>query len=205
MTYFGVDLITAIEAIGYIGLFGIVFAETGLLIGFFLPGDSLLFVAGFLSSQGIFHPAILIALLFTAAVVGDSVGYAIGKKAGKALFTKEDSLFFKKAYIEKTQRFYEIHGGKTLILARFIPILRTFAPTLAGVGNMKYSVFLFYNVIGGALWVFSLILLGYFLGKSVPNIDAYLLPIVLGIIILSLLPGVLHFFSEWRKEKKGKQ
>ena len=201
MTYFGIDLISAIQAIGYLGLFGIVFAETGLLIGFFLPGDSLLFVAGFLSSQGIFDPITLMIILFIAAVVGDSVGYAIGKKAGKTFFTREDSLFFRKAYIEKTQRFYEIHGKKTIILARFIPIVRTFAPTLAGIGNMKYSVFLFYNIIGGALWVFSLVPLGYFLGKSVPDIDAYLLPIVLGIIFISLLPGFFHFIGEWKKKK----
>lgn len=186
------DLAGIIETVGYIGLFGIVFAETGLLIGFFLPGDSLLFTAGFLASQGIFNIYILCFLMFLAAVVGDSVGYIIGHKYGKRLFKKEDSLLFHKDHLERAKAFYEKHGGKTIIIARFMPVVRTFAPVVAGIGDMKYSTFLTYNVIGGVLWAIGLPMLGYILGSSIPDVDKYLLPIIALIVLASVAPGAYH-------------
>lgn len=186
------DLISLIKTVGYLGIFGIVFAESGLFIGFFLPGDSLLFTAGFLASQNFLNIFILCVLAFVGAVVGDNVGYAFGKKIGPAIFFKEDSLLFNKSHLEKSRIFYEKHGPKTLILARFMPIVRTFAPILAGVGLMRYDRFLLYNMIGGLLWGVGMPSLGYFLGNTVPNIDKYLLPIVIGIIVLSVLPTVMH-------------
>ena len=156
MELLGIDLITLLKTAGYAGLFGIVFAESGLLLGFFLPGDSLLFTAGFLASQDFFNIWILIIGCFLAAVIGDSVGYTFGKKVGPKIFTREDSLIFRKHNLEHARIFYEKHGGKAVILARFLPIVRTFAPILAGVGVMRYASFLFYNVIGGIMWAITL-------------------------------------------------
>lgn len=190
------DLIPLIKTAGYIGLFAIVFAESGLLIGFFLPGDSLLFTAGFLASQGFLEIGWLAPLLFLAAVLGDSVGYAFGKRVGPRIFKKQDSLFFHKDHLEKARDFFVKHGGKTIILARFIPLVRTFAPILAGVGKMDYRQFLAYNLVGGALWAVGLTLLGYYLGRVIPDIDKYLLPIIAGIIIVSVLPAVYHALKE---------
>lgn len=189
---FGLDLIALIKLVGYTGIFGIVFAESGLLIGFFLPGDSLLFTAGFLASQGFFDIRVLVALCFIAAVTGDSVGYAFGYRVGRKIFNKEESIFFHKDHLLRAEAFYKKHGGKTIIIARFMPVVRTFAPIIAGVGAMQYSKFLAYNVIGGVLWAVGLTTLGYFLGSTIPDVDRYLLPIVLGIIILSILPSVIH-------------
>lgn len=202
MEYFGVDLIELIKAVGYAGLFAIVFAETGLFLGFFLPGDSLLFVAGFLASQGFFSVAILVLLILVAAVTGNMAGYEFGRRIGPRIFNKEDSLLFKKEHIVRTQRFYEKYGGKTIMIARFMPIVRTFAPILAGVANMRYRVFFAYNVAGAVFWVAGLVLLGYFLGSLVTDIDKYLLPIVLAIIVLSFLPGFIHFYQERREMKR---
>ena len=157
--------------VAYIALFSIVFAESGLLIGFFLPGDSLLFTSGFLASQGFMSIYILVPLCFTAAVLGDSVGYTFGHKFGKRLFNKEDSFFFHKDHLLKAKAFYEKHGGKTIIIARFLPVVRTFAPIVAGMGDMKYSKFLTYNIVGGVLWAIGLTVAGYFLGKLIPNVD----------------------------------
>lgn len=186
------DLVELIKTAGIIGLAFIVFAESGLLIGFFLPGDSLLFTAGFLASQGILNIWLLLPILFVSAVLGDSVGYAFGKKVGPKIFTKEDSLFFHKDHLIRSQAFFERHGGKTIIIARFLPLVRTFAPILAGVGAMHYRSFLIYNVIGALLWAVGLTLGGYYLGKVVPNADHYLLPIIAGIIILSASPTLIH-------------
>lgn len=186
------DLAGIIETVGYIGLFAIVFAETGLLIGFFLPGDSLLFTAGFLASQGIFNIYVLCFLMFVAAVVGDSAGYLIGHKYGKRLFKKEDSLLFHKDHLERAKSFYEKHGGKTIIIARFMPIIRTFAPVVAGIGDMRYSTFITYNIIGGLLWAVGLPTLGFVLGSSIPDVDKYLLPIVAIIVLASVAPGIYH-------------
>jgi membrane-associated protein len=189
------DLVTLIKAAGYLGLFVIIFSESGLLIGFFLPGDSLLFTAGFLASQGFLNIVWLIAITFLGAIVGDSVGYAFGKKIGPRVFSREDSLFFHKDHLDRARRFYERHGGKTIILARFMPVVRTFAPILAGVGKMQYKIFLTYNVIGGALWAIGVTLLGYGLGNTVPNADRYLLPIITLIIALSVIPSLIPFIK----------
>ncbi|NTW14160.1 MAG: DedA family protein [Candidatus Moranbacteria bacterium] len=199
MSYFGFDLIEVIKTAGYVGLFGIIFAETGLFLGFFLPGDSLIFVAGFLASQGVFSPILLAAILFVAAFTGNLVGYEFGRRVGPKLFSREDSLLFRKQHVEKTKRFYEKYGGKTVMIARFVPIVRTFAPILAGVAEMKYMAFLAYNLAGAILWTIGLVFLGYFLGARVPNIDRYLLPIVLVIVVISVLPAVWHLYQD-RKE-----
>jgi membrane-associated protein len=186
------DLPTLIKTIGYIGIFIITFAESGLFFGFFLPGDSLLFTAGFLASQGFFHIGFLMFISLLGAILGDSVGYAFGKRVGPKIFSREDSIFFHKDHIRKAEVFYEKYGKKTIIIARFMPVVRTFAPIVAGVGKMSYPIFLLFNIIGGVLWALGLSGLGYFLGNSIPNIDHYLLPIIAGIIFLSILPGFVH-------------
>lgn len=186
------DLRALLELVGYAGVFGIVFAESGLLIGFLLPGDSLLFTAGFLASQGVFDVRLLALVAFLGAVLGDSVGYAFGHRIGRRIFTREDSLVFHRKNLLRAESFYQRHGGKTIILARFLPFIRTFAPILAGVGTMPYGSFLFYNLVGGVLWAIGLPVLGYFLGSAIPDVDRYLIPIILCIIGLSVLPSVFH-------------
>ena len=186
---------TIIPTIGYLGIFAIVFAESGLLIGFFLPGDSLLFTAGFLASQNVFDIRILALLCFIAAVIGDSVGYAIGHKFGRKLFRRPDSFFFHPDHLIRAEKFYEEHGKKTIILARFLPVIRTFAPVVAGIGNMKYRTYLAYNIIGGFLWAVLLPLAGYYLGKTIPDVDKYLLPIIGLIIVLSVLPQAISILK----------
>lgn len=198
----GVDLIDFIKWAGVLGIALVIFAESGLLIGFFLPGDSLLFTAGFLVYSGFLDVNIhlLVMILFIAAVVGDSVGYSIGRKFGPSLFRRPDSLLFRQENIQKAQQFYEKHGGKTIIIARFIPIVRTFAPVVAGVGNMEYKRFLGFNLIGGLLWAAGITYLGYFVGvqfeKAGIEIDTVLLPIILGIILLSVLPPAIHILKD---------
>jgi len=191
----GVDLIALIKAAGYLGLFAIIFAESGLFVGFFLPGDSLLFTAGFLASQGFLNIWALAPLMFLAAILGDNFGYAFGKKVGPTIFNREDSLIFHKGHVERARVFYEKHGAKTLVLARFLPVIRTFAPILAGVGKMHYRTFFFYNVIGAILWALGLTWLGYFLGATIPGVDKYLIPIILAIIVLSGLPTLIHIIK----------
>lgn len=190
------DLVHIVQTAGYFGITAIIFAESGLFFGFFLPGDSLLFTAGFLASQGYLNIVLLCVLTFVAAVTGDSVGYWFGKKVGPKIFTKEESFLFRKSHIEKTQKYFERHGKKTIILARFIPIVRTFAPILAGVGEMEYRTFITYNVVGGFLWAVGITVAGFFLGRIIPDVDKYLLPIVLVIIFVSLLPAIKHIFSK---------
>jgi len=189
------DLIALIKAAGYLGLFGIIFAESGLFFGFFFPGDSLLFTAGFLASKGFLNIYLLIALTFLAAVLGDNAGYWFGKKTGPKIFTRENSLLFHKDHVTKAENFFKKYGPKTIIFARFVPIVRTFAPILAGVGKMHYQTFFFYNLVGGALWTIGLSLLGYFLGQLVPSIDKYLLPIVAIIIVVSILPNIYQILK----------
>lgn len=186
--FFGIDLTHLIQAMGYLGVFGFVFAESGLLIGFFLPGDSLLFTAGFLASQGYLDIWVLAIGAFVCAVIGDNVGYSFGARIGPRLFSREDSRVFHQDHLVRAQRFYEAHGRKTIILARFVPIVRTLAPIVAGMGNMNYKIFFVYNIIGGALWGVGVSVLGYLLGSAIPGIDRYLLPIVAGIILVSILP-----------------
>ncbi|MEP7028597.1 MAG: VTT domain-containing protein [Candidatus Eisenbacteria bacterium] len=190
------DLQQAIKTIGLFGVFAVVFAETGLLIGFFLPGDSLLFTAGFLASQGVFEITALSIGCFTASVLGNVVAYAFGARVGRGLFERPNSRFFKREHLVKAHAFYERHGAAALVLARFIPGVRVFAPVVAGVGLMDYRAFTAANLIGGALWALGLTWAGYWLGHSIPNVDRYLLPIVLGIIVVSVLPGVIHVWKD---------
>lgn len=186
------DLSELIQTVGYIGLFAIVFAESGLFFGFFLPGDSLLFTAGFLASQGFLDIKILAPLMVVGAVGGDSAGYWMGNKLGRWLMRQKDSFFFKKEHMQQAQEFYDKHGGKTLILARFIPAVRTFVPIVAGMASMEYTKFISFNVIGGLIWGAGMSLAGYYLGTLIPGVDKYLIPIVALIIFLSVLPGLFH-------------
>lgn len=183
----------------------VIFAESGLMVGFFLPGDSLLFTAGFLASQDILNVHTLAIVCFIAAVAGDSVGYAFGNKMGPRLLKRPDGKIFKKKYLAQSEAFYEEHGKKTIIIARFTPIVRTFAPIVAGLGNMHYRTFLFYNVIGGALWTLGLIYGGYFLGSLVPGVDKYLEPMILAVIFISLLPAFYHFLKEQENRNRVKK
>jgi membrane-associated protein len=185
---------------GYTALTIIVFAETGLLAGFFLPGDSLLVTAGLLAAaDGVLNVWALAGLLSAAAIAGDSTGYAIGYHLGPRLFTREDSRFFHKDHLRRTQRFYEKYGAKTIVIARFVPIVRTFAPTVAGVGKMRYRTFLLYNVAGGIGWVLSMTLAGYFLGRSIPDIERHVHWVIGAVILLSFLP----ILREWRHAHRG--
>jgi len=184
---------------GYLLLVAIVFAETGLLIGCFLPGDSLLITAGILAAAGHLNIWWINVLLITAAIVGDSVGYAIGARLGPRIFTREKSLLFNPKHVERTRLFYEKYGPKTIVIARFVPIIRTFAPVLAGVGVMAYRRFLFYNVAGGIGWVVSMSLAGYLLGQAVPNISKHMHVLVVVIIVLSCVPIAVEVYRERRK------
>lgn len=185
------DLIQLIQTVGYVGLFIMVFGESGFFL-FFLPGDSLLFTAGILASQGVFSIWVLAPLFTIAAILGDSAGYWVGNKSGSWLLRQKDSFLFKKSYIHKAQEFFNKHGGKALILARFVPAVRTFVPVAAGMGKMDYGKFLSYNIIGAIIWGAGMSLLGYFLGSRIENIDRYLIPIIGVIIIISVLPALFH-------------
>lgn len=197
------NIISAVGPLTYVILFGIVFAETGLVIAPFLPGDSLLFVAGTLSGAGHLNIVITYLSLLVAAILGDTVNYWIGHKIGPKVFSKENSRIFKKEYLEKTREFYDKHGGKTIILARFLPIIRTFAPFVAGVGKMHYNTFLFYNVIGGFLWVTSFTFAGYFFG-GLPFIQHNFHYAVVVIILVSILPMVIEYIK-YKKETLTKK
>lgn len=198
----GVDLLDFIIWASIFGVAAVVFAESGLLIGFFLPGDSLLFATGFLIHAGILNVNIYLAvsIIFVAAVLGDSVGYTFGRKLGPRIFRREDARLFKQAYVKKAQEFYEKHGGKTIIIARFIPIVRTFAPIVAGAGKMEYRRFLLFNILGGFLWAAGVTFAGYFLGRLFESmgldIDHILLPIIALIILISILPPLIHIFKD---------
>lgn len=181
-----------IIALGYVALFAAVFAESGLFFGFFLPGDSLLFAAGLFAAKGDFNIIFIGLGCFLAAVAGDQVGYWFGVKVGRKFYGQKDSFFFRQEHVEKTKEFYEKHGTKTLILARFVPIVRTFAPIVAGVAGMNYPTFLRFNLIGGFLWSIGLPFLGYRLGQSFPQLEEYLMPIIIVIIILSVIPALVH-------------
>ncbi|MBI4178948.1 VTT domain-containing protein [bacterium] len=184
---------------GYAILIAIVFAETGLFVGFFLPGDSLLFVAGFVAGLGHLDFWTLNIVLSVAAIVGDTVGYWIGHSVGAAFYDRPDSMFFKRRHLIKTHEFYERHGGKTIVLARFVPIVRTFAPLVAGIAKMKYSRFLSFNVFGGIFWVFAMTGLGYKLG-AIPWVRANLEKAVLIVIFISILPMIIEY---WRHKKSA--
>ncbi len=178
---------------------GIVFVETGLFVGFFLPGDSLLVTAGIFAAAGHVHLGLLLSLVSLGAVAGDQVGYWIGRRAGQALYSREDSMLFKKRHLERAHDFYERYGGKTIVLARFVPIIRTFAPPVAGAARMNYRRFISYNILGGFLWVWSMVLLGYFLGAAIPEIDRHIHLVVAIVVFLSILPAVFETLRERRR------
>ncbi|RWZ78166.1 MAG: DedA family protein [Candidatus Microsaccharimonas sossegonensis] len=203
----GVDLVSFIQTVSLLGVAFVIFAESGLLIGFFLPGDSLLFTTGFLMYTGILPINLFIAIpvLFIAAALGDSVGYAFGRRVGERIFSRPDARIFKHEYIERAQTFYEKNGSKTIILARFIPVVRTFAPIVAGAGSMPYKRFLTFNLVGAFLWTVGVTSAGFLLGKTFKmmglDIDQVLLPIVATIIIVSLLPPLIHILRD--KKTRG--
>lgn len=190
------DLPQLIQAVGYLGVGAIVFAESGLLIGFMLPGDSLLFTAGLLASKGVFSYPLLAVIVFVAAVAGDAVGYSFGRRVGRRIFTRKGSLFFDPEHLRRAEEFYERHGGKAVILARFMPFVRTFAPIVAGVGRMSYPRFAFFNVTGALLWAVGLSGLGYVLGETVPGIDRFIFPIIALILIASASPIAWRILSD---------
>jgi membrane-associated protein len=186
---------------GLVGLILIVFAETGLLVGFFLPGDSLLITAGLFAARGDFNIVTLNVTLIAAAIIGDATGYWIGRRTGRALYSRPDSLLFRREHLRITHEFYEKHGGKTIVIARFMPIVRTFAPMVAGVADMGYRQFALYNVVGGILWVTSMTLGGYFLGQLVPDIERNIHYVIAGVIFVSLLPPGIA----WLRAQAGRK
>lgn len=196
------DLESLVRSAGYVGIGAIIFAESGLLIGFFLPGDSLLFTAGFLASQGVFDIKVLVVLCFAAAVAGDQVGYSFGYRVGRRLFDRPNSRFFKHENLVRAEEFYRRWGSKTIVFARFVPIVRTFAPIVAGIGRMPYRSFVTYNVIGGFLWAVCIPLLGFWLGHKIPDVDRYLIPIVVAIVGLSVLPGAVEFLRSRARARR---
>src|SRR3989344_267847 len=197
-SFLGGDLRAFVEQIGYIGTFFVIFAESGLLFGFFLPGDSLIFTAGLLASPNfaLFNIWILLVGAWVSAVVGDNVGYEFGKRVGRKLFLRKKSFLFNPDNLLKAQEFYERYGGKAIVLARFMPVVRTFAPIVAGVAHMDHKKFTVFNFIGGTIWVWGVGLAGYFLGTLIPDVDKYLLPVVAFIILISVAPPFWHIYKE---------
>jgi len=188
---------------GLIGLVAVVFAETGLMVGFFLPGDSLLVTAGLFAAKGDLDIVWLNLALMAAAIAGDATGYWIGRRAGQALYNRPNSFFFRKQHLVKTHEFYEKHGGKTIVIARFVPVIRTFAPVVAGAAEMTYRHFALYNIAGGIGWVASMTLTGYFLGRAIPDIDKHIHLVVAVVIFLSLLPGIISILRERNKARSA--
>lgn len=197
------DAAAIVRGAGLIGIWAIIFAESGLLIGFFLPGDTLLFTAGYLASLGYLPLSYLILGCFLAAVVGDNVGYWFGKKVGPRIFTREDSRLFRRSHIERSRHFYERYGRSTIVIARFFPIVRTFAPILAGVGHMEYRTFFTYNIVGAFLWTVSMTLFGFYVGRILPNGNRYLTVVITIILILSVLPAIWKFLKRRHLKREG--
>jgi membrane-associated protein len=199
---FGIDLIELIRTIGYIGIIAIIFAESGLFFGFFLPGDSLLLTAGLLAARGELDIWVLLLTLAPAAILGDNVGYWFGKKAGPPIFSRENSLLFRRKNLLAAKAFYDKHGGKTITIARFMPFIRTFAPIVAGAVEMEYRRFMLFNLLGGLLWAVGVTLAGFFLGQTIPPevLDKYFLAILVCVVFLSALPAMIHAWKEYRHE-----
>lgn len=195
------NIISLLGPLSYVLLFAIIFAETGLVVAPFLPGDSLLFITGTLAAAGYLNIWVLYITLLLAAIFGDSVNYWIGQRVGPRVFSNENSRIFKKAYLEKTRAFYEKHGGKTIIIARFVPLIRTFAPFVAGVGKMKYRTFFFYNIIGAFVWVTSLTFAGYFFG-ALEIVENNFEIAIFGIIIVSLIPPFIEYLKHKREKNR---
>lgn len=181
---------------GYLAIGLTIFAESGLLIGFFLPGDTLLFGAGILAAQGVFSLPLLIATIVAGAIIGDNVGYSIGHRFGPRLFERKDGAIFKQEYLTRAEAFYQKHGGKTIIIARFVPIIRTFAPVVAGISNMPRRQFFAYNIIGGLLWGTTLPIIGYYVGSKLPWIENYVEPVILTVVVLSVAPAIIHLLRQ---------
>lgn len=179
----------------------IVFAESGLLVGFFLPGDTLLFGAGLAASQGEISLLWLILAVVAAAVIGDNVGYSIGRRTGHRIFSKKDGILFRQEYLERAEKFYEAHGGKTIILARFVPVVRTFAPVVAGASKMPRQRFFMFNIVGGIVWGAGMPLLGYFVGNRIPGLDKYIEVVILGVVALSLILAFAHVLKDAKTRK----
>lgn len=188
--------------LGYAMLSFVVFAETGLLMGFFLPGDSLLFTVGVVAGAGKLNIFLINLVLMASAIIGDGVGYYLGRRTGPAIFNRPDSRFFKQEYLHRTQEFYRKHGGKTIIYARFVPIVRTFAPFIAGVGQMEYKRFASFNIFGGIGWVFSMTMAGYMLG-GIPIIQRHFEKVVIGIVFVSVVPIVVEYLKGRTKKEPG--
>jgi len=199
---FGIDFLALITAAGYLGIAFSITVESGLFFGFLLPGDSLLFTVGLLASQGIFNIYILIPLLIVCAIVGDSAGYIIGKKFGPQLFTKKESLLFKPAYLHMAHQFFLKYGPQAIFIARFTPVVRSVIPIIAGIAHMPQRSFTIYNILGAFVWAGGITLLGYFLGLQFPNTKEYLVPIIAGIILISLIPVGIEYLQHKRREKK---
>lgn len=196
------DPTTILQSGGLIALGLIIFAESGLLVGFFLPGDTLLLAAGVLASQGQLPIALTIVVIAIAALMGDNTGYQLGKTMGRRLFHKKDGIIFRQEYVAKSEAFYEKHGSKTMLLAHFVPIVRSFAPLVAGVANMPRKQFFFYDLVGIITWSASVTLLGYWVGSKIPNLDHYILPVFLGIVVLSFAPTMWHLFGKAENRRR---
>ncbi len=199
-----IDIKGLIQWGGMVLVCTIVFVETGLFVGFFLPGDSLLVTAGIFAAAGHLRLGLLLSLVSLCAIAGDQLGYWIGRRAGQALYKRDDSLIFKKRHLERAHEFYERYGGKTVILARFVPIIRTFASPVAGAARMNYRRFLSFDIFGGILWVWSMVLIGYFLGSSIPNVDKNIHIVIAIVVFLSILPAIIEVLRQ-RNNKSGKQ
>ena len=185
-----------LRTVGYFGIFAIIFAESGLLVGFFLPGDSLLFAAGLLSAQHVLNIWIVMPVMFVAAVLGVNAGYSLGQRFGERMFAREDALIFNPKHLEGSKRFYEKHGGKAVILARFTPVARSLAPMLAGVGNMQFRRFMLFNVVGAALWVTTVTLIGYFFGNAIPHVERYIILMLLLVLLFSTIPPLVRVWRD---------
>ena len=198
------DLPALVQWAGYVGMFAIIFTETGLFFGFFLPGDSLLVTAGLLASQGLPLDVKTMGVLLTAAaILGDNTNYWIGRMSGPRIFTRDESLFFKKKHLQRAADFYARHGAKTVVLARFMPIIRTFAPLVAGAAGMNYQTFVTYSVLGGIAWIWSMLLTGYYLGSRFPGVSEHLEKVILVVIFLSILPGIISWLRARRAAPAG--
>ena len=194
------DVKGLIEWGGTVLVCAIVFVETGMFVGFFLPGDSLLVTAGVFASSGQLKISLLLSLVTVCAIAGDQLGYAIGRRAGQSLYGRKDSRFFKHEHLQEAHDFYERYGGKTVIMARFIPIIRTFCPPVAGAAKMSYTRYLIYDIFGGLLWVWSMVLIGYTLGRSVPHVEKKIHYVIAGVIVLSFLPAAYHAWEVRRRK-----
>lgn len=191
-----VDVTSLIQSGGLLMIALIVYAESGMMVGFFLPGDTLLLSAGVLAAQGQFPIELTVAAIALAAVLGDNTGYLLGRTMGRRLFKKKDGIIFRQEYVQRAEKFYEKHGAKTLLIAHYVPIVRSFAPLVAGVGKMNRAQFFMYDLIGASSWAVIVTMLGYWFGSRIPNLDSYIMPVVLAVMVLSFGPMVWHIIRD---------